>query len=420
MSDNNTLQQDLGSLTDQCVMCGVCLPHCPTYSMAKNEAESPRGRISLIRALHKEKIQSSSSTLVQHLDNCLACMNCHTICPANVNYPKILDAGREITRDRHTLRHKLIQSLLFAILTAPRVRHVVKKALGIYHRLGIDRLLTKLPVYGKRPFRLIPRPLDLPTPKYFTESKNSPKYLHANQDVRVILSNSCAGDLFSDAVGTAAVRLLKALHCEIREKNHCCGALHQHGGYSKAATKLMRDFCRAHTNERFDVLVSTATGCAAQLNRYPELLGDTTASILAERHVNINDFVLQQIKRHKPKFKPLPVRIFIHKPCTQKLVTDNPQVTEQLLSKIPGVQLSFFQSETTCCGAGGTNFLMQAQLAERLIRDKISELRRGDVEYLVTSNIGCAVHFQAQLRNIDASVRICHPITLLAQQLLYC
>ena len=410
------MQQDLSSLTDRCVMCGLCLPHCPTYSVSKNEAESPRGRISLIRALHEGQLQPAGPTLIRHLDNCLGCMNCHTVCPANVDYRKILDAGREMTRNRHPLTHKLIRSLLFSALTRGRVRLLIKKALGIYHRLGIDRLLTRLPI-GKRLFKLIPQPQDFPAPKVLPVPKNP----SARRDIRVILSNPCAGDLFSDATGTAATYLLQALHCKVRHTSHCCGALHQHGGHSQAAKILMRKFYRAHTHQHFDVLASTATGCAAQLNRYSELLSDTTtADPLTKKHVYINDLVLQQIKRHEPKFKPLPEQIFIHKPCTQKLVTNNPEVTEQLLSSIPDIRLDFFQSEATCCGAGGTNLLMQAQLANRLIENKINELKRANAKYLVTSNIGCSLHFQAQLRDSGSAIRICHPITLLAQQLLYC
>lgn len=413
MPDKSTMKQEIINLTDQCVMCGLCLPHCPTYSVAKNEAESPRGRISLVRALHEGKLQPSS-TLVHHLDNCLACMNCHTVCPAKVDYQKILDAGREITRDQHTLSYRLTQSLLLFILTKVNTRTLVKKMLSIYHRLGMDhplkRLSTKFP-YGLRLLKLIPKP----------QSLSMPPPAQTGEKVRVALAIPCASDLFSDITKNAAKYLLQALHCEILEQKstHCCGALHQHSGYLKTAKTLMQSFCRAYSDEHFDVLVSTATGCGAQLNRYSELLGDTRATNLIDKHVDINDFILRQIRQHKPQFRPLPKEVFIHKPCTQKLVTDEPKVIEQLLSAIPEIQLRVFQNESLCCGAGGINSLTQAKLADNLINSKIAELKCSDAEYLVTSNIGCALHFQAQLQDNNISIRVCHPITLLAQQLLY-
>ncbi len=49
------------SVVQQCMHCGMCLPTCPTYDATKVERNSPRGRISLMRAVADGKIETSEA-----------------------------------------------------------------------------------------------------------------------------------------------------------------------------------------------------------------------------------------------------------------------------------------------------------------------------------------------------------------------
>src|SRR6476620_10315114 len=81
------------ALIEDCVHCGFCLPTCPTYQLWGEEADSPRGRIVLMRAGHEEGAELSAP-LVGHLDNCLGCMACVTACPSGVQYDKLIEDAR--------------------------------------------------------------------------------------------------------------------------------------------------------------------------------------------------------------------------------------------------------------------------------------------------------------------------------------
>src|SRR5215472_1523572 len=84
----------------QCVHCGLCLAYCPTFSELGTEMDSPRGRIFLIKSLAEGRIALTDSA-VRHLDLCLGCRACETVCPSGVPYGQLIEAARaEIERQR--------------------------------------------------------------------------------------------------------------------------------------------------------------------------------------------------------------------------------------------------------------------------------------------------------------------------------
>src|SRR5688500_7974031 len=81
------------ALADQCVKCGRCLPHCPSYRVRAEEGQSPRGRIAYARALALGTL-APSPAVTSHLDGCLACGSCEIVCPSRVAFLDLLVGTR--------------------------------------------------------------------------------------------------------------------------------------------------------------------------------------------------------------------------------------------------------------------------------------------------------------------------------------
>ena len=77
----------------RCVHCGLCANNCPTYRLWGQEADSPRGRIRQMALVDQGRLEIGE-TFVTHIDRCLNCRNCETVCPSGVEYGKILELAR--------------------------------------------------------------------------------------------------------------------------------------------------------------------------------------------------------------------------------------------------------------------------------------------------------------------------------------
>src|ERR687883_7425 len=85
LGDDSPLAQ-VRSGIDTCVHCGFCLQSCPTYLALDDENDSPRGRIVLMRSMLEGALEVNDPSARVHLDRCLGCRACETVCPSGVPY----------------------------------------------------------------------------------------------------------------------------------------------------------------------------------------------------------------------------------------------------------------------------------------------------------------------------------------------
>src|SRR5207244_854874 len=89
----------------------------------------------------------------QHLELCLVCRNCESVCPSGVHFGRIMEAGRAqlYSSARLSLAERVFRRLAFKELLPHRARlRVMFAALRAYQRSGLQRLIRLTHVLPRR------------------------------------------------------------------------------------------------------------------------------------------------------------------------------------------------------------------------------------------------------------------------------
>jgi glycolate oxidase iron-sulfur subunit len=409
MSHKTPTMADL-STADRCVKCGLCLPHCPTFTLTGNEADSPRGRISLMQMVTTQNPDWSTG-LFMHLDRCLQCRACEAMCPSQVPYGTLMDTVRSVIEPhrRRSAFDRWLRKTGLGIAASPRSWRWLGTLLNIYRTIGLKALVSRIPGAPrslKRASALLPPPASRVTRPPHAETCTG----------TVSLFCGCAGSVFDQHTLNTTRALLQILGYQVLvpQKQTCCGALHQHNGDSETAARLMETNLRAF-NPEFRI-IGTASGCTAQLSEYGLATNHTAARAFAGQVTDILHFLLQQ-PLQSLSFAPLAEKVGVYVPCTQRNVLKRSADLADSLKYIPGIEPVVINPHGGCCGAAGSYMLSQPEFSDRLRSKVLDAIVSSETKKVVTSNIGCSLQIQAGLRELGLDIEVLHPVVLLQRQL---
>ena len=431
-----------------CIHCGLCLTACPTYRTLKIEPDSPRGRLHLMRGLAEERI-APSHPLLAHLDQCLGCRACETVCPAGVPYGRLLEVARgqlERRARRRTLSRRLGRWALERLVpdraamhrAADLVRLAQNPLTAAFLRSRLARAV--LPEFVLRGWALTPpllprreRALErvvpsLPAGARF-ETRADARVFHPAgvAKARVAFFTSCVQEVMFPRIGQQSVRLLVLAGCEVSVPRGqcCCGALQAHAGLRRLAKDLARANVRAFDPGGYDFVVNDAAGCGAALRESGELLRDDPlaepAARLAARVRDVAE-TLAEVGLPAPTARlgsarepGRPLRVGYHDPCHLAHAQNVRGQPRALLRALPGVELVDLPNSDWCCGSAGVYNLAHPEMADAQLAQKVDSIAAVAAEVVVASNPGCAMHMARGARERGLDVRIEHLVELLAR-----
>jgi glycolate oxidase iron-sulfur subunit len=423
--DDSQIEPSRSSLqaeANRCVSCGLCLPHCPTYRLTLSEADSPRGRIAMISGVINQRIPINAR-FTEHIDRCLTCRACEVVCPNHVAYGRLIDGARvmvsfsspsdlskgAVARKKNRLR-RVLETVF---INQPARFDLVRPLVHLFQKLGLQKgLLRSNRVSGTKLGLLLSK---LPPVNVFLHKWQKIYPAVGTQRGEVALFLGCVARLIDTETNRSAIFVLNRLGYTVHvpRTQTCCGALYQHSGRMTEVAQLIQLNKGAFANLQLDAIISTASGCGAHLT---ERCAQYPAENFSAPIVDINKFLAEQ-DWSEVNITPLPKKVVVHDPCSLRNVLQASDYPYQLLAHIPGIELMELAGNNQCCGAAGTYFFDQPEIAETLLNEKMTALDGVEAHCLVTSNIGCSFHIASGLSNQGKKIALLHPVTLLARQM---
>jgi glycolate oxidase iron-sulfur subunit len=385
----------------RCAHCGFCLSACSTFQLTGDELDSPRGRIYRMKLVLEG--EAPTPEIQQHLDRCLTCHACETVCPSGVEYGALVDIGRRVVaeRVRRPFRERVLRRVLRQVMRPPWF--------GLLYRMGRG-LRPALPGAFKAKFAPV-RPAD-PLP---ADSER-----HVRQ---VLLLSNCVQPVMLPSVDAATRRVLDAVGIGTRYAagSGCCGAVNFHLDAPAAARRQMRANVDAWLplleSGACEAVVANASGCGGMLKdhaRHPQYdpVYGSRARRLMPYIKDVAEVLAPMTTAVRARMRRSPGRCAFHVPCTLQHWQGLRGLTEHLLRDL-GFDLLPVPGSDLCCGSAGTYSIPQPKLSRKPRDRKLGVIAAAHPELIVSANVGCVCHLQGGtstpvrhwIEAIDAALR---------------
>ena len=370
-----------------------------------------------MRAVAEGRLEKTSQAFATHIDRCLGCRACEQACPAGVEYGQLLEASRDVLREaqpKSDLANRLLRFVLRHVWVSPWRLRVFFWASRVFRDVGLARLILKsrlLPSRLEFGVALLERSRGVFNAK--TQRRKDAKE-SSREAESVMLFEGCVGEGLFARVNRATERVLEANKFEVKTPSEqvCCGALHAHAGDLEGARELARKNIEAFDSDA--PIITNAGGCGAMLKTYGHLLpNDEKAAKFSAR---VRD-VSQQLATVEMRTAPSPVHTHVtyDTSCHLMYGQGSGEASERMLRSVAGKDFVALNGTERCCGAAGVYNLLQPDMSQRVLKEKLEHVKETGAGILATGNPGCQMHIGAGACLAGMKLRVCHPIEIVDQ-----
>ena len=401
---------DANGIIRKCTHCGFCNATCPTYQVAGDELDGPRGRIYLIRDM-LENNKPASEKITKHIDRCLSCYACMTTCPSGVNYMHLVDHARNHIEKTYVrpFFDRFIRILLSIILPSPKLFRIV----GYLARIA-NPFKFLFPKKIKNMLKFMPT--SFPKSNYENKEVYSAK---GKTFAKVALLTGCVQRVISPQINDSTIDILNRHGVEVivPKEITCCGSLNHHLGKEDLAHKSFVNninfWFKCYEERNLDAILVTTSGCGTTLKDYGHIFRDDPdkdlrkkAKIISSLAKDVTEYLGKNIKLNFVE-KDKKFKIAYHSACSMQHGQKLHSQPINLLKKT-GNEIIEIPDGHLCCGSAGTYNLLQGEMASELLVRKVSNIDKVKPDFISTGNIGCMTQISS-----GTKIPILHTIEIL-------
>ncbi|MDR3630329.1 MAG: (Fe-S)-binding protein [Desulfocapsaceae bacterium] len=416
MNGNKSLK-DFERQIRECVKCGVCQAHCPTYKERRREGAVARGKIALAAALLDGGI-GLEEQLQQDISMCLMCGSCVRSCPNRVPTHEIVGAIR-----RQISEHEG-PSLIARGVSAMTGSRTLMKALSRGGAFLSPLLFKKIPETSGLRLRFpIPAMKDRTLPRIALRSlfDRVPEFVQGREEMPTIgFFAGCSITYAYPEIGEAMVRILnhRGYSVFLPRRQQCCGIPALSSGDGRLVEALAQTNAEAFAKRDVQSIVTACASCNGGVGEYYRTM-HTDLQEFTDKVVDFSVFLQQDgllAELEGMEKWPERLKVTYHDPCHLKIqgITREPRA---FLQALPNVDFVEMENADACCGLGGTFSVSHYACSKAIGARKIPGLAESGAGMVATACPGCIMQLQDSINRAGLKMRAVHILDLLASAL---
>ncbi len=242
----------------------------------------------------------------------------------------------------------------------------------------------------------------------------------ANDEAKstVALLVTCLVDLFRPNIGFATVKLMQqaGFTVDVPTAQTCCGQPAYNSGDQASAQAVAKQVIE--TFAHYDYVVAPSGSCIGMVKvHYPELFaGDAEwrgkADDLAGKCYELTTFLSSVCKLEVTA--SFSRSVTYHDSCSGLRELGIKSQPRALLEQVKGLTLKEMEDSEVCCGFGGTFCVKYPGISERMVSDKVGNVKKTHAEVILGGDLGCLLNIAGRNKREGASAEVFHVAEVLA------